>query len=131
MTNSPNQINPDNQTGEEKDRGQTQQVPPAETKKSVKATIASVFDDDLFKFFASISIVSWMIHEFVFDIHKVFLFIAIVFGLADAVYALAHKILKGWAWLILCWGLYAVCIFAIFKNEAQPTKEESLLRQPQ
>jgi hypothetical protein len=121
MDELPNQASPNDETGDKKNDGQAQQIPPTETNQGIRTILISVFGDNLFRFFASIAFVSWMIHEFVFDSHKIFLFIAIIFGLAEAFYVLAHKILIKSGWIALSWMLYLICLIAIFRNESEQT----------
>lgn len=125
MDDSPHQINADEKAGDKKDASQNQQIPATKLDDAVQSRLAADWFDNVFKFIGGIAIVSWMIHEFVFDTHKLFLFSAIGLALADAFYVLAHKILKNWVWLVLCWALYVVCIMAIFKNESSP-KQDSM-----
>ena len=129
MADSSNQKNADNKSGDKKGGGQTQQIQTGQANKAIKATLTAIVGDDTFRFIASIAIVSWMIHEFVFDSHKIFLFLAIAFGLADAVYVLGHKIVKGIIWATLWWAVYVACLVAIFRNEAQPQPEQPILVQ--
>jgi hypothetical protein len=116
MDDLPQQKDANNQTGGEKNDGNTQQVNPSDGNDGIQ----SVLSDNIFRFLASVSIVTWMIHEFVFDTHKIFLFTAIVFGLADAFYVLAHKIFTKLVMAIICWVIFGFCVFLIFKNEALP-----------
>lgn len=120
MSGLPNQGNPNNKSDGEKNSGHVQQVQASHVDKGIKATLASIIGDDIFKFIAGLAFVSWMLDEFVPDTHKIFLFAAIAFGLADAVYVLAHKIFKKTSFAIVCWVLYAISLIGIFKNENSP-----------
>jgi hypothetical protein len=120
MDDLPQQKDSDDQSGNEKDRSQTQQIQPAKQDNRMKPNFNSDWFDGIFKFLAAVAFVSWMIQEFVPDFHKLFLFIAIAFGLADAFYLLAHKIFKGCFWVFLCWIIYVFCMIEIFRNEAPP-----------
>jgi hypothetical protein len=65
-----------------------------------------------------------MIHEYVFDTHKIFLFAGIVSTFADAAYVLGHKMLPPRSWIKWgCWILYALCMAFVFafKNEPEST----------
>lgn len=121
MDDLPQQKMSDNNTCHEKDQRQPERVAPVNMHHGIRSILA----DDIFKVLGIVAIVAWMIHEFVPDTHKVFLFTAIAFALAEGAYVMGHKILNNRAWRFLVWGLYAFCIVAIFKNEALPGSAET------
>jgi hypothetical protein len=120
----PEQIPTNNQPGGKKNASNPQQIEASYPNKGVKTFVAAIFHDDFFRLLTSISIGCWMIHEYIFDVHKIFLLAGIVFTLADAFYVLGHKILiQRWWMRFLCWVTYTICIIFIFisKNEPEST----------
>src|SRR5258708_30255568 len=61
-----------------------------------------------------------MVQEWFVPHNKIFLFIAIVAGLADVAYILGHKILCTNRGVIVSWVLYAVCFVLIVKYQSKP-----------
>jgi len=78
------------------------------------------FFDTVFKVVESVAFVLWMIHEFVFDIHKTILFFAICMALAGPFYLMGHKMLHGKASKILNWTIYVACIYILALNQQKP-----------
>jgi len=75
------------------------------------------FFDNIFKLLAGIAFVSWMIQEYILPHNKLFLFLAIVCGLADVFYLFGHKILPGNRILVaLNWAGFCLCIWLIYRN---------------
>jgi hypothetical protein len=110
--------NADKQSGEKENRDQAEQINAPQGGN----VIQFVLSDNIFRALTSVSIASWMIHEFVPDVHKAFLFFAIVIGLADAFYVVAHNILIKRGRVIACWMAFPCCIVLIFKNAAPPAQ---------
>jgi hypothetical protein len=112
MADSPEQKLPEDKTGDEESQGQPQQASSADTKGGIEA----LFSDNIFKVLGIVSIVAWMVSEFVKDAHKSLLFVAIIFGLAEAAYVLGHKILRNRIGEAFCWAVYVICILMIYRN---------------
>ena len=81
--------------------------------------------DNVAKLLTGIAFVSWMIQEWVIPHDKIFLFVAIVFGLADVFYLVLHRFLPRKHWIIIIgWTVYAGVVFLIAKNPSELKKIE-------
>lgn len=62
-----------------------------------------------------------MIQEWILPEDRIFLLVAIIFGLADVFYLVLHKFLhRNRSLIVFCWGIYAVLIVFIAKNNPEP-----------
>ena len=112
---------PDNQAaGEEKTDG-TKQINTSHGDEGTKSIFAAIFHDDFFRFLTGVAIGCWMMHEFIYDVHKIFLFAGIIFTFADVFYVLAQKLLPRRFWIqSTIWLIYFAGMIGIFHFKSEP-----------
>lgn len=118
---------PDNHAGGKENTSDQKQIGTGQSDKGTKSIFAAFFHDDFFRFLTGIAIGCWMVHEFIFDAHKIFLFAGIIFTFADVFYVLGHKILPDHWWLkAAIWPVYLAGMFVVFhfKNNQESTTNE-------
>src|SRR5260221_2122224 len=109
----PEQPSPDCEGEKQNHATSINQVSGGNRSMRIKAIFAAIFHDEFFRCLTGVSIGCWMIHEFVFDIHKIFLFGGIIFTFADVFYVFAHKVLPLRWWLMtISWLIYLTCMIA-------------------
>jgi hypothetical protein len=120
----PTKNSPDKPADGKENQQATQQIPPSDGDCVPHSKPFWDLFDNIFKMLEGVAFVSWMIQEYILPDNQIFLFIAIVTGLAGVFYLLAHKTLPHRMYFIVtCWVIYVLCIWSIFTHSYKPATE--------
>jgi hypothetical protein len=113
---SPPQVPPDGPSDSEKEKQARDKFGSADKNRIFRTEAFWDYFDNVSKLIGGIAFVCWMIQEWILPSNRIFLFIAIVLGLADVFYLILHKFLHhNRTVIVFGWIVFAVIVVIIHR----------------